>query len=83
MLKIVNRVDPTILDIKTTQLKAQGLDLARTIRILEIVSARFEHDGATYALEVLKLFKEVEAAESPQVVNPIVEIVLTTIQLCE
>lgn len=84
MLKIVNRVDPTILDIKITQLKAQGLDLARTTRILEIVSARFEHDGATYALEVLKLFKEVEeAADSPQVVNSIVEIVLTTIQFCE
>ena len=66
-------------------MKAQGLDVARTTRILEIVSVRFEHDGATYALEVLKLFEEMEkTAKSLQVVNPIVEIVLTTIQsTCE
>jgi hypothetical protein len=83
-LRIVNRVDPTILDIKITQIKAQGLDLTRTTRILEIVSARFEHDGATYAFEVSKLFAEIEeAAKSSQVVNPIVEIVLTTIQSCD
>lgn len=81
VLIIVNRVDPTILDLKTKQLKTQGLDLTRTTRILEIVSARFAHDGATYAFEVLKLFEQIEeATKSPQVVNSIVETVLTTIQ---
>ena len=52
-----------------------------TTRLLEIVSARFEHDGATYAFEVLRLFEEIEKATSSQVVNHLVEIVLTTIQL--
>jgi hypothetical protein len=62
-------------------MKAQGLDLTRTTSMLEILSARFEHDGAAYALEVSKLFEEIEeAAQSPQVMNPIIEIVLTAIQ---
>jgi len=80
-LRIVNRVDPAILDIKITQIKAQGLDLTRTTRMLEIVSARFEHDGAAYAFEVFKLFEEIEkTTKSSQVVNHLVENVLTTIQ---
>lgn len=55
--------------------------MTRTTRILEIVSARFAHDGATYAFEVLKLLEQIEeATKSPQVVDSIVEIVLTTIQ---
>ena len=49
--------------------------------MLEIVSARFEHDGAVYAFEVLKLFEEMEkTTKSLQVMNHIVENVLTTIQ---
>lgn len=49
--------------------------------MLEIVSARFEHDGAAYAFEVLKLFEELEkTTKSSQVVNNLVEDVLTTIQ---
>ena len=81
VLRIVNRVDPTILDIKITQIKAQGLELTRTARVLEIVLARFEHDGASYAFEVLKLFEEMEkTTKSSQVVNHLVENVLTTIQ---
>ena len=53
--------------------------------MLEIVSARFIHDGAAYAVEVLKLFEEIEkTTRSSQVVNRLVENVLTTIQLsCE
>ena len=51
------------------------------MRVLEIVSARFKHDGAAYAFEVLKLFEEVEkTTKSSQVINHIVENVLTTIQ---
>ena len=80
-MRIINRVDPTILDIKIKQIKAQGLDLTRTTRVLEIVLARFEHDGAAYASEVLKLFEEMEkTTKSLQVVNHLVEKVLTTIQ---
>jgi hypothetical protein len=80
-LRIVNRVDPTILDIKITQIRAQGLDLTRTTRVFEILPARFEHDGAAYAFEVLKLFEEMEnTTKSSQVVNHLVETVLTTIQ---
>ena len=80
-MRIVNRVDPTILDIKITQIKAQGLDLTRAMRVLEIASARFEPDGAAYAFEVLKIFEEIEkTTKLSQVVNPIVENVLTTIQ---
>lgn len=80
-MRIVNRVDPTILDIKITQIKAQGLDLTRASRILQIISVHFETDGATYASEVLKLFEEIEeTAKSPEVVHYIVETVLTTIQ---
>ena len=49
--------------------------------MLEIASARFEPDGAAYALEVLKIFEEIEkTTKLSQVVNPIVENVLTTIQ---
>ena len=53
--------------------------------MLEIVSARFQNDGAAYAFEVLKLFEEIETTtKSSQVVNHLVENVLTTIQLsCE
>ena len=81
VLRIVNRVDPTILDIKITQIKAQGLELTRTARVLVFVLARFEHDGASYAFEVLKLFEEMEkTTKSSQVVNHLVENVLTTIQ---
>ena len=80
-MRIVNRVDPTILDIKITQIKAQGLDLTRTTRVLEIVAIRFVHDGAAYASEVLKLFEEIEkTSRSSQIVKHLVENVLTTIQ---
>ena len=49
--------------------------------MLEIVSARFEHDGAAYAFEILKLVEEMEkATKSSHVVNHLVENVLTTIQ---
>ena len=49
--------------------------------MLEIVSSRFERDGAAYAFEVLKLIEEMEkTTKSSQVMNHLVENVLTTIQ---
>ncbi|KDR75335.1 hypothetical protein GALMADRAFT_140851 [Galerina marginata CBS 339.88] len=82
-LRIVNKVDPAILDSQISLLLSSNLNAtlkkdASIMRALEIASVRYQQKGEEYASQVLGLLRLLDnAMTTPQVFKGVIETVLT------
>jgi len=82
VLRIVNRVDPTILDTQISQIRntvlPTAVDQQLLGQILDIAFIRYEGSGREYGQQVLELLQDVEkASTSSKVFKEVVERFLT------
>ncbi|PPQ89520.1 hypothetical protein CVT25_012192 [Psilocybe cyanescens] len=84
-LRIVNNVDPAILETQISLLlntNSAGTEKrVIVLRILEIASVRYARDGDGYAQQVLDLIRYLDQPSPTQVIKEIIEISLTEIRL--
>lgn len=83
-LRIVNKVDPTILDTQISQIRSSSVDQQHLIKILDATFIRYESSGGEYSQQVLALLEDVEkASPAPKVFKGVIEQFLTDVHIPE